>query len=129
MGKNVRGHKEYSKEQKIRHENERLKREVGSLRKQLARIDLDRYSHIKEIVEEHYHNEEKQEIVDSIESLKQIWKCHDCTDGHLAIFLYNRPDGTHYYRKCENCQKRTPSKRYSKAVKGIVKNPQVASED
>lgn len=126
MGKNrdQRGHKEWSDRQKILNENKRLKREVASLRKQLARTDLDRYSYVRDIVQEHLAEEkEEQTTTQMLQSMKNEWQCRDCGVGYLEIHLYTRPDGTHYYRMCNNCSKRTKGQRYEPGkVRGIIKN-------
>jgi len=138
LGKSRRGHKELSKEQELKYENKefrrrerdkdnqilQLKREVSSLRKQLARIDLDRYSHVRDIVEEHYANEEKEvSTQDMLKSMKDQWRCHECGSGHLEIYVYTRQDGTFYYRLCNNCPNRTKSQRYDpNTVQGIMKD-------
>lgn len=137
MGKSRRGQKELSKEQELKYENKefrrrerdkdneinKLKREIGSLRKQLARIDLDRYSHVRDIVEEHYANEEvEQNTQDMLSSMKNKWQCHECGIGHLEIHLYTRLDGTFYYRKCNNCANRTKAQKYdAQSVTGIMR--------
>lgn len=137
MGKSRRGHKELSKEQELKYENKefrrrerdkdnqilQLKREVSSLRKQLARIDLDRYSYIKDSLEEHYAQEE--EVVDNerlLADLKKSWLCKECGAGYLEVILYNKIGETWYYRQCNSCVHRTKSQRYSADVKGIIKN-------
>jgi hypothetical protein len=121
MGKTRRGHKEYSREQQLIHENKRLKRELGALRKQLARIDLDRYDGIKELIEKSYQLEEELEGRQILEKLKERWRCRECARGFLEIIIYNRPDSTCYYRQCNVCSHRTKSQRYSPSVPGIIK--------
>jgi hypothetical protein len=122
VGKTRRGYKEYTREQKLAYENKRLKREVSSLRKQLARIDLDRFGHVKELIEKSYQMEEELEGRQILEKLKESWKCRDCNVGYLEIILYNRPDSTFYYRQCTNCPHRTKSQRWSPQVPGIIKD-------
>lgn len=140
MGKARRGDKERSKEQELKYENrefrrrerdkdheiKQLRREVGSLRKQLARIDLDRYAQVRDIVEEHYANEEvEQNTQDMMASLKSVWKCHECADGHLEINIFSKMGEPWYFRHCNNCDNRTKSQVYTPNVKGIVKTAPV----
>lgn len=114
MGKARRGDKERSKEQELKHENKEMRNRIRDLehevrmltrqtarsRKQFARIDLDRYSYVQEIVQEHFQNEEvEQNTQDMLSSLKNKWQCRECGTGHLEINLYTRQDGTFYYRK------------------------------
>lgn len=125
MGKSKRSDKEFTKEQKLIHENRQLKRQVSSLRKELARVDLDRYNNLKETIEEHYqedseHFETSQEM---LEKVKNEWKCHqEGCEGFLEIFTYNKIGDTWYYRICSRapiCKNRTKSQKYSPAVRGI----------
>lgn len=122
MGKTTRGHKEFSREQQVLHENKALKREIARLRKELARIDLDRYSQVKDMIEKSYQMEEELEGKKILKKLKKDWKCHECERGHLEIFCYNRPDSTWYYRQCNNCSHRTKSQRYTPGIEGILKD-------
>ena len=123
MGKARRGDKEFSREKRLIHENRILKRQVSSLRKQLARLDLDRYSSAKEAIEQSYQEDRQQEGRDILDRLKQEWRCKEpgC-DGYLEIILYNKIDSTWYYRKCNGCPHRTKSQKYNPSeVKGIIK--------
>lgn len=121
MGKSRRGHKEYSREQQLLFENRKLRREIGHLRKQLARVDLDRFSHVKDIIEKSYQMEEELDGRKILQRLKEVWRCHECERGYLEIVLYNRPDATFYYRLCNQCSHRTKSQKYSPDVPGILK--------
>lgn len=114
----------HTKEQRLRQENEKLKRQISSLRKQIARLDLDRYSTIKDLIEENYQDDKAQEGKQILENLKQVWACRSCADGFLEIFVFNRANETHYYRICSNapfCLNRTKSKPYSPQVSGIIR--------
>lgn len=122
MGKartNSRGH---TKEQKLLHENQQLKRQISALRKRLARIDLDRYDIVKEIIQEHYQEEKAEQGKEILNDLKQTWICHECEIGYLEILIYNHSNTTFYYRKCTDCPNRTKPKKYSTDIKGIVKS-------
>lgn len=139
MGKTRRGHKEFSKEQTLKHENRESKRrerdkditinqlirEVSSLRRQLARVDLDRHSYVKEIVDEHLADQDKHmSAQDMLKSMKNKWKCHEkgC-DGHLEIVIYSKMGLPFYYRHCSQCLNRTKAQKYNPdEVEGIVKD-------
>jgi hypothetical protein len=123
VGKSKRSDREFSREKKLIYENRILKRQVASLRKQLARLDLDRYSNLKETIEQHYQEDREQEGKDILDRLKQEWKCHEpgCT-GYLEIFLFNKINSTYYYRRCNCCANRTKAQKYDPdQVKGILK--------
>lgn len=122
MGKTRRGSREISREQKLTHENKRLKREVSTLRKQLARLDLDRFTNVKELIEESYTAGQESAGKEVIETLKKIWACKECGEGYLQIILYNKLADTWYYRACTHCTHRTKAQKYDPArVKGIIK--------
>jgi hypothetical protein len=119
LSKNSRGQKEYSRLQEALHENKKLKREISSLRKQLARLDLDRHDYVKDIIEEHLHEETPAKV---LEAMKEEWKCKKCNIGYLEIVLYTKVGDPWYFRKCNFCPHRTTSKQYfPDKVEGIVK--------
>jgi hypothetical protein len=128
LSRNTRGHKELDQLQTIKRENDKLKKQISSLRKQLARLDLDRHSYVKDIIDEHYASEEHESSTkEMLKSLKNEWACDSCGIGFLEINIYNRPDGAFYYRHCNNCIKRTKAQKYDPdKVRGIVK---VTSEE
>jgi cell division septum initiation protein DivIVA len=125
LGRNTRGDKEYTRLQKALHENEKLKREISKLRKQLARLDLDRHSYVRDIIDEFYENEDKKEkektVSEVLEDLKKAWECKECHAGYLEIFTYSKLGETWYFRRCNNpsCGHRTKSQPYNNSVKGI----------
>lgn len=121
MGKSRRGSKEFTKEQRLVKENKQLKQQVAQLRKQLARLDLDRYQSVKDMLEEHSPESQPEFGAEFLENLKRTWLCDDCRNGYLEIILYNKVESTWYYRKCTNCPHRTKSQKYSPEVKGIIK--------
>lgn len=129
MGKARTDRSGHTREQRLSYENQQLKKQVSKLRKQLARIDLDRYDMVKEMIQEHYQDDRAEQGAEILESLKKSWSCKVCLDGHLEIFIYNRGGETHYYRICSNapdCANRTKSQSYITSVKGIIRK---TSED
>lgn len=125
MGKSRRDNFGNTKEQRLQNENNRLKKTINQLRKQLARVDLDRYASVRDIVNKHYaeenaiaHAEKEAEV---LEDLKRTWSCNTCQVGHLEIILISKGNVLHYFRKCSECTHRTPLKPYNKTVTGIVK--------
>ena len=125
MGKSKRSHKEYSREQKLIHENQKLKREIGRLRKELARSDLDRYDSVKEVIDQHDQEDTPASAQDILSKMRQEWACREpnCS-GFLEIFTYNKIGSTWYYRTCSNspgCKNRTKAQKWSADVKGPVR--------
>lgn len=121
MGKAKRGEREFSREQKLINENKKLKNQISSLRKQLARIDLDRYSHVRDMLDEYEEQDMQEDAKEILETMKKDWKCRECSNGHLEVHLYNKIDKTFYYRKCTNCPHRTASQQYTPDVQGVFK--------
>lgn len=128
MAKNTRGSKEFTREQKLSKQNQQLKQELKHLRKQIARLDGDRFEALRQMVSDQEDSQRFQENVgtpnSNIEVLKKDWACNasNCT-GYLEINLYPKLGQTFYYRQCSSCRNRTKGKRYdSESVKGILKN-------
>lgn len=124
MGKSKKSDREFTREQRLVYENRLLKRQVSSLRKELARIDLDRYTNLKETIEQHYQEDRAQEGKDILEKVKKEWRCNGTPgcEGFLEIFLFTKIDSTYYYRRCNCCPHRTKSQKYTPEVKGILKD-------
>lgn len=123
MGKSKRSDKELTREQRLRHENQSLKREIARLSKRLARLDLDPYDSVKDAIDEHCQQDGFQSGQDLLDRMKKEWKCREpeCL-GYLEITLFNKINTTWYYRRCNCCNNRTQSQKYDpKEVKGIIK--------
>lgn len=115
--------KELTQLQTIKRENDKLKRQISALRKQIAKLDLDRYDSIKDIIEQHYQHEKAEKGQEILENLKQTWICRECNEGYLKIKIYSKIGEAYYYRECSECPHRTKSQRYDpKIVKGILTN-------
>jgi hypothetical protein len=112
-------HKEQDDLQKLKRENDKLKKQVSSLRKQLARIDINRYENLQDLM----HKFDKEEVAENLENDKKVqeqkWKCHKCSDGVLRLKVFERLDGIVYFRKCDNCDNRTTTKKWDKSVEGV----------
>ena len=120
MARNRRyNEKEYDLLQKLKHENDKLKRQVSALRKQLQRVDLDRYENLKDIIDKHYREDAAEQLQAEKKKLAKKWECHECRVGFMKIFTISRRDGMFYYRKCTECSNRTPTKPYTDKVEGI----------
>lgn len=124
MGKSRTDRNGNTREQKLIKENQSLKRQIQTLRKRLARIELNRYENVKEAVEDHERNSGLPTTQDLLEALKREWACkQEGCGGYLEVTLYNKIDTVWYYRKCNCCANRTASQKYDpKVVKGIIRN-------
>lgn len=121
MGKSRRGSKEFSKEQKLAKENKALKRELSKLRKEFARLDLDRFTNVSQMIAEAYQEGQEEAGQDVINVLKKQWECKECPGGFLEIIIYNKISEPWYYRKCSCCPNRTKSQKYNPSIQGIIK--------
>lgn len=121
MGKNHKGRSdtELSEIRKLKLENQKLKKQMGKLRKQLSRIDIDRYSNLREIIEAHAYEDESFDSSVYLEELKQKWLCHGCKLDYLRVIIVPRADGLFYIRKCPACDQRTKLKKYTDEVDGL----------
>jgi hypothetical protein len=117
LGKSRYGDKEYTREQKLTFENKRLKRENDRLRKALSRLDLDRYSQIRDIIEEHYQDEREEEGQKILNNIKKDWKCYFCESGTLVLVKFTKQSGEFYIRKCNSCEHRTKSQKWTPDIK------------
>lgn len=121
-GRRNHGSKEFSEVQRIRKEIEKLKRENASLRKQLSRVDINRYNDIQELVNQNEMEERNQASRSkNLAYLKEKWKCFKCGVGFLKIFLLPRRDGVFYFRRCstKSCPHRTKAQKYTTEIEGI----------
>lgn len=125
MGKSRIDGRGNTREQRLQNENDKLKKVIAQLRKQLARIDLDRYSNVRDIVHKHYQQEDAERHAEiqreSEEQLRREWACTKCGEGYLEIILLRKINDLHYYRKCTSCTHRTKLQRYAKSVRGLIK--------
>ena len=125
MGKTRHCDKEFTREQRLIKENRQLKRELNHLRKQISRLDGDRFETLRQMVADNAESQRFQEnsnsVNSNIEDLKKNWACNKCATGFLEIILYSKRNATWYYRKCSECDNRTHGKRYGEDVKGIIK--------
>lgn len=119
MGRNKYSDREYSELDKLKQENKQLKKRVESLRKQISRLDIDRYNNIKELVNKYNEEDNKEQFKAEQKKLKQRWECHECRNGFLVLTILNRRDTTMYFRKCNNCNHRTKLKKYTESVEGV----------
>lgn len=115
MGKKHRSDGEYSKVQKLSHENKKLRREILQLRNQLS------HNYCPECngeVEEVAENTKEFVIVEPPKAAPKL--CHICQEGVLVLIRYEKFNGEEwYFRKCptEGCKNRTKGKKYTPDVK------------
>jgi len=123
--RNHKGTKEYSDNQRLKHEIEKLKRDNAQLRKQLSKTNWERNHDIQELVFKAETEQLMQQSKSkSVEDSKKEWQCHKCDEGFLRIIMIPRLDGMFYFRKCSSkgCDQRTRLKKYTSDVKGIKAN-------
>ena len=113
---------EHDQMQRLRAENRKLKQQISQLRKQISRIDLDRFQNLKDLLDSQEADSRQEEIKEAVEQDKREWACHDCKTGTLFLTVFERRDGVFYFRQCGSCPKRTRTKRYTSDVRGIRKS-------
>jgi len=96
--------------QKLKSENQRLKRERDALRKQLARVDLNQFQNLKETIDSYDRKDQEAEDRDN-------WECWTCRKGVIRLAIIERRNGAIYNRVCDNCGHKTKFKKYSDKVK------------
>lgn len=115
---------DFDPNQKLKHENKQLKREVKRLRKLLQQVeDAEETKKLMYLVEMqrqedkilHESNKEEQ-----LGDLKERWACHECSEGVMLIQIFKRRDGVFYFRRCQACGNKTRMKKYSEEVNGIT---------
>lgn len=110
---------EYDQVQRLRHENKRLKNQISQLRKQLSRVDIDRFQNLKDLIESQEREDQAETKAEEQKKIEQDWKCFECKSGTIRLVVLERKDGVFYYRICDRCPKRTKIKRYNSDVKGV----------
>lgn len=105
--------------QRLRNENKKLKHQISSLRKQLSRIDVDRFQNLKDLLDSQDREDKAEVVKQEKETLKRAWQCWTCETGTLMLLIIERADGVFYMRKCNECNKRTKLQQYHPGIKGI----------
>lgn len=103
--------------QRLRIENKRLKNQLSQLRKQMSRIDVDRFQNLKQLLDAQDKEEREVAAVEREDTDKKQWECWDCRVGTLRLTILERRDGAFYWRGCDNCKKRTELQKYDPSVK------------
>ena len=109
--------KETDQLKKAQLENIKLKRQVSSLRRQLSRVDLEGYAHIKDTLEALEAEDNEDEVRESLEQHQKTWECFDCGVGVLKLTMVSKMGEPFYFRKCDHCSKRTKLKPFQEGVK------------
>lgn len=125
MGRGHRGSRsdtELKEVQRLRLENNKLKKQISKLRKELSRIDIDRYSSLKDLIEAQAAEDSSFDSAAELEELKRKWTCHKCNNDHMRVVVVPRADGTFYLRKCGSCSNRTKLQKYVDGIEGIFPN-------
>jgi len=104
--------------QYYKHLVKKLKREIAGLRKQIDRLDLDRFASFKEALDRIDEIEMEQTARRKDKEIqKEKWRCWDCNTGTMRLKVWDRLDGPHYQRVCDHCNKRTTMKKWTPEVK------------
>lgn len=110
------GDKELDQLQRLKYENQKLKRENSRLRKLIQRGQADQEL-LHDLVQQ---KNEEEELARTQKIEENQWRCCDCNRGVLKIHTMPRRDGVFYWRICDNkdCKKHTKLQPFTKDVKG-----------
>lgn len=108
---------EHDRMQRLVHENQKLKKQISALRKQMSRIDVDRFQNLKDLLDAQDRENQQEALARRQEDAQKEWQCWDCSEGTLRLTILERRDGVFYYRKCDSCPKRTRLQPYGAKVK------------
>lgn len=103
--------------QRVVQENKKLKGQISQLRKQMSRIDVDRFQNLKDLLDAQDREEQEEAAVKREQTMERDWRCWQCPSGTLRLTVLERRDGVFYYRKCDGCPKKTRLQPYSNKVK------------
>ena len=106
--------------QQLKQENSKLRRQIQKLRKELSKIDIDRYSYLKDLIESQDRQDVEFSKKQELEALQEKWICHKCEEDYLKLIIVPRLDGVWYFRRCKSCLHKTKLKRYTDDVEGLV---------
>lgn len=110
---------EFTEIQRLKYENKKLRKQIGKLRKVISRVDFEHYQHVQELLEA----QEREDIEFTKKSkqdiLREKWKCWDCNKGILKLIVIFKIGIPYYFRKCNNCNKKTKMQKYNEDVEGI----------
>lgn len=95
---------------RLKLENQKLRRQVSALRKQLSRASTDENN--KELLEAQDRQDQEFEVEVAKKKLFDKWKCKVCGKDSLRVVMFGRPDGDFYFRRCPTCNNKTRMKRY-----------------
>jgi len=106
----MRKDKEFDLLDRLKKENQILKRDLKSARKM-----LDRYlvAEDKGLIQEDIICPSKKRQKE--QELKEQWRCYTCNIGVLRLIRA----GNRYFRKCDNCGKNTKSQVWDPSVNGV----------
>jgi hypothetical protein len=110
MARSTRAGKEFTELQEIKRKNQKLQRQISALRKQLSRIDVDRYQELRKLVDQQEAEDRAEECAIIAQKVDKAWKCWNCAEGTLRPVFIERRDKTVYWRACDYCKKRTKTK-------------------
>jgi len=128
-GKRPVGDGEIKEIQRLKLENQKLKKQIASLRKQLNRIDIDRYQYIKDMLENQAEEDQQFEVDRELDDIKKHWECEVCARDYLRIIVIRKGNGVFYMRRCPTCMHKTKLKKFTHEVEGIDSEGQVYTKN
>lgn len=112
LNRRPRNDNEYTKSDKAKHENKKLKQELTRLRKIISRLESGWCPGCMENLKEaELQKPDKAQALDS--SVKKDRTCYKCLEGVLTIVKYSKLGEVWYFRRCNLCQHKTRGKRWT----------------
>jgi len=111
---------DYDLLEKLKHENDSLKKELKKLRKINKMVDVGRFEHLEELVRKQRQERKLHESKEKrkAEKAKAKWLCHKCASGIMQINIWPLRNKVKYNRACSNqeCGHKTLFKDYHEGV-------------
>lgn len=109
--------KEESDLQKLKAENQTLKRQVSKLKKVINNIDMDHYSFVQDLLNSKDFNDTP--IKNTKKEVEKKWSCFKCEEGIMRLMTFSKMGELNYLRKCDCCDNRTKAQPYTEDVEGV----------
>jgi hypothetical protein len=115
-GRSARTDNEFSSEQKIAHENKKLKLQIARLKKQIDRINSGWCPGCLQKHEAEGTEPMPPKVENIGKKVKKDRTCHKCQSDTLRIVMYTKMGEPWYLRRCPSCGHRTRGKKYTPDV-------------
>jgi DNA-directed RNA polymerase subunit RPC12/RpoP len=120
---------EVNENKKLKLQNQALRRQIQTLRKELNKIDIDRYQYLKDLVQSQAKKDEQVETTITLNKLKDKWECFTCGKDFLRLVIIPKADKLYYMRRCPTCLYKTRLKPYTDSIEGLTDDATTISKN